>query len=52
MSVRSVVGAGWVGNQWVIDSGLVAGDRVVVDGILKIRPGAVVKPVALADSTR
>ena len=52
VSVRSVVGAGWVGNQWVIDSGLVAGDRVVVDGILKIRPGAVVKPVALADSTR
>jgi membrane fusion protein (multidrug efflux system) len=52
VSVRSVVGAGWVGDKWVIDSGLVAGDRVVVDGILKIRPGAVVKPVALADSTR
>ncbi|HET7111657.1 MAG TPA: efflux RND transporter periplasmic adaptor subunit [Gemmatimonadales bacterium] len=52
VSVRSVVGAGWVGDKWVIDSGLVAGDRVVVDGILKIRPGAVVKPVALADSAR
>ena len=52
VSVRSVVGAGWVGDQWVIDSGLVAGDRVVVDGILKIRPGAVVKPVALPDSAR
>ena len=52
VSVRSVIGAGWVGDKWVIDSGLVAGDRVVVDGILKIRPGAVVKPVALADSAR
>jgi membrane fusion protein (multidrug efflux system) len=52
VSVRSVVGAGWVGDKWVIDSGLVAGDRVVVDGILKIRPGSVVKPVALADSAR
>jgi membrane fusion protein (multidrug efflux system) len=52
VAVRSVVGAGWVGDQWVIDSGLVAGDRVVVDGILKIRPGAVVKPVALPDSAR
>ena len=50
--MRSVVGAGWVGDKWVIDSGLVAGDRVVVDGIQKIGPGAVVKPVALADSAR
>jgi membrane fusion protein (multidrug efflux system) len=52
VSVRSVIGAGWVGDKWVIDSGLVAGDRVVVDGIQKIGPGSVVKPVALADSAR
>jgi membrane fusion protein (multidrug efflux system) len=52
VAVRSVVGAGWVGDQWVIDSGLVAGDRVIVDGILKVRPGAVVKPVALPDSAQ
>lgn len=52
VSVRSVIGAGWVGDKWVIDSGLVAGDRVVVDGIQKIGPGAVVKPVALPDSVR
>ena len=52
VSVRSVIGAGWVGDKWVIDSGLVAGDRVVVDGIQKIGPGAVVKPVALPDSAR
>lgn len=52
VAARSVVGAGWVGDQWVIDSGLQAGDRVVVDNLLKIRPGAVVKPVALPDSAR
>jgi membrane fusion protein (multidrug efflux system) len=52
VAVRTVVGAGWVGDQWMIDSGLVAGDRVIVDGIQKIGPGAVVKPVALADSAR
>ncbi len=52
VAVRTVVGAGWVGDKWLIDSGLVAGDRVIVDGIQKIGPGAVVKPVALADSAQ
>lgn len=52
VSVRSVTGAGWVGGGWLIESGLKPGDRVVVDGIQKIRPGAVVKPVALPDSAR
>jgi len=28
-----------VGNQWLIGSGLVAGDRVIVDGLQKVRPG-------------
>src|SRR5215468_8798144 len=34
-----------VGNDWVVDSGLKAGDRVVVEGIGKVKPGATVKPV-------
>ncbi len=37
--------AGPQGSQWVISSGLVAGDRVVVDGFQKIRPKAPVTPV-------
>ncbi|MEP7243823.1 MAG: efflux RND transporter periplasmic adaptor subunit [Gammaproteobacteria bacterium] len=38
------------GNNVVVTSGLAPGARVVVDGILKVQPGAVVKPVApLAD---
>jgi membrane fusion protein (multidrug efflux system) len=41
-----------VGGDWLIESGLKPGDRVVVDGILKVRPGSVVKPVALPDSAR
>lgn len=36
---------GALGSQWVISSGLVAGDRVVVDGFQKIRPKAPVTPV-------
>ncbi len=32
-----------VGNQWLISSGLKAGDQVIVDNLQKIRPGAPVK---------
>lgn len=32
-----------VGNQWVVDEGLVAGDRVIVEGVQKAEPGAVVQ---------
>jgi membrane fusion protein (multidrug efflux system) len=48
---RDVNPGPWSGNLWIIDSGLAAGDRVVVDGIQKIAPGRVVKPVQAADSS-
>src|SRR5229473_3016793 len=32
------------GTQWIIEEGLKAGETVVVEGIQKIRPGAVVNP--------
>lgn len=38
----------WIGQRWLIDSGLVAGERVIVDGVQKVRPGAVAKPVPMA----
>jgi membrane fusion protein, multidrug efflux system len=31
-----------IGDQWLVTSGLNAGDRVVIEGLQKIRPGAVV----------
>jgi membrane fusion protein (multidrug efflux system) len=34
------------GDQWVIASGLAAGERIVVDGLQRVQPGAEVKPVA------
>ncbi len=43
--VRPVVVGDWIGADWVIESGLSAGDRVLVDGIVKVRPGAVVSIV-------
>jgi membrane fusion protein (multidrug efflux system) len=34
----------WLGKNWIVQSGLKPGDRVVIDQIIKIRPGAVVAP--------
>ena len=33
------------GNDWVVEGGLKSGERIVVEGAGKIRPGATVKPV-------
>ena len=35
-------------NDWVVEGGLAAGERIVVEGIGKLRPGITVKPVAIA----
>jgi membrane fusion protein (multidrug efflux system) len=34
-----------LGDQWLVASGLAAGDRLVVEGLLNVRPGAKVKAV-------
>jgi membrane fusion protein (multidrug efflux system) len=34
------------GDTWVVSEGLKAGDRVIVEGLQKVKPGATVKPVA------
>jgi len=34
-----------VGNQWLVSDGLKPGDRLIVDNLQKVRPGAPVKPV-------
>jgi membrane fusion protein (multidrug efflux system) len=36
----------WAGDDWIITAGLKAGDKVIVDGVLKIGPGA---PVQVAE---
>ncbi len=38
-----------VGNKWLVEDGLAAGDRVIVAGLQKIQPGAPVKAVEAAD---
>ena len=44
--MRPVEVGDWIGDQWVVESGLAAGDRVVVDGTVKVRPGAPVRIAA------
>ena len=45
IEIRNVAASDWKGNQWLIDTGLSKGDRVVVNGVMKIGPGAPVKAV-------
>lgn len=45
IQIRDVVASTWKGDQWMIDGGLKAGDRVVVNGLMTIGPGAPVKAV-------
>jgi len=42
---RPVVTKQVVGDSWLIDQGLAGGDRIVVEGLQKIRPGAEIRPV-------
>jgi membrane fusion protein, multidrug efflux system len=34
-----------IGDQWLVASGLSGGERIIVEGMLKVRPGATVKTV-------
>ena len=43
VETRNVVAAQAVGDQWLITSGLKAGDKVIVSGLQKVRPGVTVK---------
>jgi len=43
IEARDVTADTAVGNAWLVTSGLKPGERVVVDGLLKAKPGATVK---------
>lgn len=50
VEIRPVEASAWHGDQWIIDAGLKAGERVVVNGLMKIGPGAPVKVVPLGEA--
>jgi len=45
---RPVQVAEWLGRNWVVTGGLQAGDRIIIDNLMKLRPGAPVAPKAPA----
>jgi len=48
VQVREVRADTLQGNDWVVSSGLKAGERVIVDGFQKVKPGAPVTPMPWA----
>src|SRR5229473_3359420 len=44
IGIRNVKPSDRVGNLWIIDEGLKPGERVVAEGVQKVRPGITVKP--------
>lgn len=50
-AVITYIDAGeWVGDQWIIKSGLQAGDVVIIDGINKIQAGSLVRATSFIDN--
>ncbi|OIR04523.1 efflux pump periplasmic linker BepD precursor [mine drainage metagenome] len=43
-TIQPIVVGDWVGKDWVVLSGLNAGEKVIVDNVIKLRPGAQVAP--------
>lgn len=50
VEIRNCQATSWQGNQWLIEEGLQGGERVVVDGIQRIFPGGLVKPVTFGSA--
>ena len=45
VELRPIVIPRTIGDEWLVDAGLKAGERVIVEGLQKARPGAVVRAV-------
>jgi membrane fusion protein (multidrug efflux system) len=48
VELREVKVSRTVGDQWLVDSGLANGDRVIVEGLQKVQPGMAVKAAEAA----
>ena len=49
---RSLVASRAVGDQWIVESGLQAGERIVVEGLQRVRDGMTVEIVDAAAAAR
>lgn len=48
-SLKPVTVGNWIGHDWLVYTGLAAGDQVIVDNLLKLRPGAAVQAKPAGD---
>jgi membrane fusion protein (multidrug efflux system) len=44
VEVRPVRVSQAIGDKWLVEEGLAAGDRVIIEGLQKVQPGALVQP--------
>ena len=44
VELRTLATTRAIGDKWLVSSGLAAGDRVIVEGVQKVQPGATVNP--------
>jgi len=51
IQARPVVLGEWTGTDWIVESGLNAGDRVALDHLMQIRPGTKVVPTIVPANT-
>ncbi|HEX5385721.1 MAG TPA: efflux RND transporter periplasmic adaptor subunit [Gemmatimonadales bacterium] len=51
VATRDIEPGPWSGGLWIVDRGLAAGERVIVDGVQKVAAGQPVHPVPAADTT-
>src|SRR5260370_38458434 len=50
VAARDVQPGPWRGNRWIIDKGLLPGDRVIVDAAQQVAPGRPERPVPQGDT--
>ena len=51
IEIRPVQTGDRIGSLWIIEKGLSPGDRIVVEGLQKVKPGMVVNPKPAAEPT-
>lgn len=50
-AIKPIQVGSWYGENWVVLDGLTQGDKVIVDNLIKVRPGAPIKPKSNSDAS-
>ena len=47
MELREVVAERTVGQDWLVSRGLLPGDKLIIEGVARVKPGQSVTPVPI-----